>query len=247
MKKIKRAVKDFLNSRQHYKVLWHKVSIRDYQALDKVINDKTLTNLDRTIKTLSIIEGKPEQHYLGIPLTELKWLKKTLTWQPVETLNTKLPKVFWFKGQLYKVCYRIDKMTYGQQNEILDLTATIDDVNRLMAVVCTPVFGRTRSRKDVDKRAELFLDLKLDIVWPVSQYYFKLWGALLQGIDSSIKQSLIELVNDAGEALEPEMFADMYKKLSDETPASEVNAMLKEQLDNLTALIKEMKKEQGNG
>ena len=128
------------------------------------------------------------------------------------TIPTKIPKYFMFRGKLYKPILNFNQLSGGQY---IDLTSYVKEnpllkTNVLAAIVCNQCywFGQpkiygfhkwkaiTYTGDSMIKRSEIFLDLPITVVYPITLFFCQSYDNLIQAILNYLEQQATKEVKE---------------------------------------------------
>ena len=154
-----------------------KITIRIFNEVQAAVKLNTEDTIDREIKILSIVTGKPESYFYEMSIERLK-RKIRKTARRLTRFRQHVPSFFFLAGRLYKVQKDITRITAGQYIDIKTLNTdnVFENIHVLCAILCRPVTERKYKGELVPERAKLFYErLSINIAYPLMVFFFRLF------------------------------------------------------------------------
>jgi hypothetical protein len=178
---------------------WKDVSINQFLQIHAALEMRDVDTLDRNI-------------YLAAALlnTSADWVEDNMTLQQIGRLvretsfaqeepKGKVKKYFLLAGRLWKVELEAKNITPAQFFDISTYTKTpqetVDNVAKIMATICRPVFGKYDSNK-IEARAKLFGEkMRFDMAYATALFFWSLYNKFCDAILTSLAERLKEKTN----------------------------------------------------
>jgi hypothetical protein len=166
---------------------WKDININQFLQIHAALEMRDIDTLDRNI-------------YLAAALlnTNVDWVEDNMTLQQIgqvireasfaqEEPTGKVKKYFWLNGRLWKVELEAKNITPAQFFDLSTYTKTpqetVDNVAKIMATICRPVFGKYDSDK-IESRAKMFGEkMRFDFAYATSLFF---WGLYNKFCDATL-------------------------------------------------------------
>ena len=159
----------------HLPIRWGEVSIKQYQDLMVVCENKDLSEVETMVRSISAMTGADVRHLTSAPIKHLKDVYNKLSELTTELPNAELRRVIEIKGVEYGFIPDFNDLTFG---EFVDLDTWLQDGYKnlvdVMAILYRPVVKRKGDKyliEAYDKsepidRASIFSDsMSIDSVY----------------------------------------------------------------------------------
>lgn len=188
---------------------WHEVTVPQLMQLEEIQADKSINNeispaLVRTYLILSLFTGFPYEHFEEMKIIEAKKLAEKISFLSVYPSENAV-QYFWCAGYRWKVNFNIDNLTGGNVIDHYELSKdperVLQNCNKLIALYCTPYkFMFFKKKMDEKKKAELLIKAPVQVVYPLTVFFCKLYPLLLDSIKDYLRKQekeMREMVEEA--------------------------------------------------
>ena len=166
---------------------WKDININQFLQIHAALEMRDIDTLDRNI-------------YLAAALlnTNVDWVEDNMTLQQIgqvireasfaqEEPKGKVKKYFWLNGRLWKVELEAKNITPAQFFDLSTYTKTpqetVDNVAKIMATICRPVFTKYDSDK-IEARAKMFGEkMRFDFAYATALFF---WGLYNKFCDATL-------------------------------------------------------------
>lgn len=151
---------------------WSDLTVGDFIKIMPVLNSTEYdNNIEKLIDVAAILSGGLNQSISEI--SKLNFLSD------LSSLETKVPKYFYFKGKFYKPVTNFRSIIGGQY---IDLSSyckeqekIMQNIHYLSAIVCDEVnwfgFRKKYEGEKLNAKAELFKELPVTVIYPVAVFF----------------------------------------------------------------------------
>ena len=181
---------------------WEKLTLGKWQEIHAITNTDA-DNLDKTLEILKVLTSYDEATLLQLDLKVFNNLVKQMEFLQTPYVG-KMKEVFTINGVEYKVNWRAEDKTTGQFIDITRLTEKKelinDNIHNILGVICLPEGQEYQG--DYGSRAEFFQkNLTMDYVFPISNFFLKVWENSMPLIEDYLSQKLLKLTRKYGGAM----------------------------------------------
>ena len=182
---------------------WDKLTISKWQEAISLIGIR-IDGFEGSIELLKTLSDLSTEQIHALTLVEFNSYLSKLNFLNTEC-NTKVVDNFTIDGVKYLVNWKVETKTAGQFIDLTTLTKDPELINQnlhyIMAVICLPK-GEKYSSETFEDRANIFKDkLTMDIVFPLSVFFYKVLNDSLPNIVNSLNEEVMKMK----EKLESEM------------------------------------------
>ena len=168
----------------------------------KQISELESDPIDKNIKLLSEVTGKPIEYFENLPLGELKDNLYKLA--QIESLheNSKVHMKFKIKGKRFEVIWREQELTAAQYIDVCAFTKDPEqilyNIHNILASICVERtwYGK-RLKYDGAKHkdiAELFYNhMTIEQAYPIMLFFCRYYEALAESIETYLSKEVEEL------------------------------------------------------
>jgi hypothetical protein len=114
---------------------WNDITVGCYQAIYPIINDQSLTEIERDSQILSIIMGIPESEIDSWPIDEFLKHSKSLDFLHAGEMKTTPVQYIQTKTGMYKLNYNVKRIPLARYAEIKHFTGQEKDIIRILHTV----------------------------------------------------------------------------------------------------------------
>lgn len=183
---------------------WSEVTVADFMKIIPVIqSEEHETTLEKLIDIAITLTGTDLS---SVPMEQVS--KLDFICHP-EQISKTIPKYFLFHAKLYKPILNFKTITGGQYIDLTTYTKTniYDNLHILSAVVCDECswYGARKKYDGVEmlKRAELFKELPITTIYPVTLFFCQNLENLMEAIPIYLEEQIQKQLKEASQ-----MFGD---------------------------------------
>lgn len=178
---------------------WENITVRQFQQIHKILLSQEYdSNFDRLIDIAAYLLDKPLNE---ITTEEIKSMGFLLN---IELMPNKVSKYFRFKGKTYKPTLEVNRFTAGQYIDfttyLKDKDKVIDNLHFLAAIICreSTWYGAEKKYSAVTmmKRADLFLDLPITVIYPLTLFFSEFLNALTDSIQGYLSNLISQVIKE---------------------------------------------------
>ena len=169
-----------------------KLTIRQYQQMRKI------ENFDKSpVEFLSAISGFSLEDIRYANKKDMDFAFRFLVQQYLQKQNNTLQTEIEHDGVQYGLMSDITTLNFGGwvDMEFLTTDGVEKNMNKIMAIMYRPIIERKGKdyiigpydHKEMEDRAELFLDLPVELFWGVSNFFFNLVKAYTENMKASLE------------------------------------------------------------
>lgn len=168
---------------------YREITINQFSAINDILKDDSLSELEKNIRLLSIIAKKDISEVEAMPVPEFKNCIKKLEWIseinyiPAPT-NFKCGKYYWKP---------IKDVTHINMSQFIDISSYYNDesniINNLpaiLATICTPyrfVFGlKFKTSLSFDEKKKILINASIHDIYPISLFFCAVYSRLQKDI-----------------------------------------------------------------
>jgi hypothetical protein len=123
--------------------MWEQITVRQYLELYDIESNKNITDLDKQVKMLCVVEQKKEDDYDHMKYKDFLLHLKDVTDKMREIPDCKPVDVLEVNGNKYKFVHQIDEITAGQYIDFSHFSQEPLNLNKTAAVFFLPIKGKT--------------------------------------------------------------------------------------------------------
>lgn len=176
---------------------WSGVSLKQFSEIYDLIQDKSIDNIDREIRTLSILSGLSSDQLEDLSLTNLKLLLEKVDF--TKGLPSEKPvDSFKHAGYTWKINKDITKLTAGEYISLTHFTKDgqniMNNMPQILSIFCKPYkFKFFKKEIPFKKSAELLQDSSIAIVYPLSVFFCNLLTNYILITEAYLKEDLMTM------------------------------------------------------
>ena len=145
---------------------WSEITIAQFIEITNILNDNKDNNIQAMIFIMACLSGKSNQEIEAIEIDRFTGYTKDLAFLNQDKFKDQIINSFEIDGIKYIPKYKFNKLTAGQFIDIHSLAADINNIHKLLAVVCMP---KGAEHEDV---AEIFYNnLTMDKAYPIFLFF----------------------------------------------------------------------------
>jgi len=122
---------------------WNNITVEDYQLMYSIIHDENLTDLDKDVKLISIINEISEDELNKMSMQELKHYSGSIDFLHIGKIEGKLKQKIQANGKYYLMSLDAFRIDYGQYVDFTTFcNATggiVPNLNMIMASLALPI------------------------------------------------------------------------------------------------------------
>jgi hypothetical protein len=169
---------------------WNEVTIKKLIESSDISSDTEMNDIEKMAYMVSVMGDIPILEVEQLPLKKTKELFAELNWMNTPP-SDKFINEFTIDGITYKINPAIQSLTFAQfqafDHFTKDKEMVSKNIHNLMAIVCMPDVIKYDMISASD-RATIFYDkMTVDIVHPVSAFFFGLLNQSLKNIQHSLE------------------------------------------------------------
>lgn len=175
--------------------MWEKITVGMFQELYDIITGHNFEHeLERKIRLLSCLDGKPIDYFEQLPLRELQAEIKRVDFLSTEDIPTvPAPCLIEIAGQRFKVIYEFKDLSSGQFIDAITSAKEKDEyimnLDKTLAAICVPINGKKLGRYgDVpyDEVCDLMKQLPILQANAIALFFCQVWNSFLEAIPDSL-------------------------------------------------------------
>ena len=182
---------------------WKNITLEQYQNVITILNTD-IAAFNKEVELVQYLFNYTKDEVLSMPLEKFKVHTKQLDFL-TKAYEGNMTETFTLNEVEYIVCWEVQKRTAGQFIDLSELTKEQelinDNLHKILAVICIPKGSKYNG--DILERAEVFKSLTMDIVFPISSFFFQVLKSSLPVIQDYLmkdiqkkKNELMEMIKD---------------------------------------------------
>lgn len=177
--------------------MWGKITVGQFQQLyDILIGQNFDHELERQVRLLSCLDGKPTDYYEAMPIGDLKKECARTAFLSLEDMPAvKPPRELTIEGHRFKVIYEFNKLCAGQFIDVMTSAKNTEEhvlnLDKTLAAICLPMNGKKVGKYgDVPFHEVADLMLKVPIVQAqaIALFFYRAWDHFLKVIPGYLEK-----------------------------------------------------------
>ena len=180
---------------------WHDLTIEQAQQVYNIIKDDNVTDFEKEIKVLCLLLNYDEGTVNSWPLSEYREKAAKIGFFHYPIPEQKPSREFKINGKRYFVNYDMQKVSFGQYNEVMAFSNgpdyLISNLHKIMATICNPVkgfwlFKKASKDKSHDEISEDMKKAPFLICYHAAVFFYQVYKECLKNIRPYLASELME-------------------------------------------------------
>lgn len=180
---------------------WHDLTIEQAQHVYNIIKDDNITDFEKEIQVLCLLLGYDEQTVNSWPLSTYREKAAKIGFFHYPIPEQKPSREFKVNGRRYFVNYDMQKVSFGQYNEVVAFSSgpdyLISNLHKIMATIASPVnwfwiFKHSCKNKNHDQMSEDMKKAQFLVCYHAAVFFYQVYKACLKNIRPYLASELME-------------------------------------------------------